>query len=110
MELEINLNKEAFLKDYEKNPSYKQAFDFKTKIFASMKSQRTSLVLLVRLTYQIVLIKQQVDETLDISGAVVIREGNPEAGYTSRGEEDVPAIFRPWLHYPGYPWYKKRMN
>ena len=31
MELESDLNQEAFLKDFEKNPSYKQAFDFKTK-------------------------------------------------------------------------------
>ena len=57
MELESDLNQEAFLKDFEKNPSYKQAFDFKTKMFASLKSQRTSLVPLFRLTDQVSQVK-----------------------------------------------------
>ena len=39
VELESNLYQEAFLKEFEKNPSYMQAFDFKTKMFASMKCQ-----------------------------------------------------------------------
>ena len=34
MELEGDFYQEAFLKEHEKNPSYKQAFDFKTKMFA----------------------------------------------------------------------------
>merc|ERR1712089_34563 len=97
-ELENNLTQEAFLKDFEKNPSYMQAFDFKTKMFASMKSQRTSLVLIFRLTDQVTQVKQHVDETLDICGAVVIPEGDPELSHTGWGEEDVPAIFRPLLH------------
>ena len=80
MELESDLYQEAFLKEHKKNPSYKQAFDFKTKMFGSMKSQRTSLVPLFRLTDHIVQVKQQVDETLDISGAVVVPEGHPEMG------------------------------
>ena len=58
MELESDLTQEAFLKDFEKNPSYKQAFDFKTKMFTSLKSQRTSLVPLFRLTDQIAQVKQ----------------------------------------------------
>ena len=66
----------------------------------SIKSQRTSLILLFRLTDQITLVIQQVDETLDISGAVVVPEGNPEAGHAGWGEEDVPAIFRPLLSSP----------
>ena len=103
IELESDLNQEAFLKDFEKNPSYKQAFDFKTKIFASLKSQRTSLVLLFMLMDQVTQVKQQVDETLDICGAAVITEGNSEAGHTGWGEEDVPAIFRPLLHSPQVP-------
>ena len=49
-ELESNLVQENFLKGYEENPSYKASFEFKTKIFASMKSQRTSLVPLFKLT------------------------------------------------------------
>ena len=42
-------------------------------------------------------------ETLDISGAAIIPEGNPEAGYTGLGEEDVPAIFKPLLTLPQVP-------
>ena len=41
------------------------------------------------------------DETLDISGAVVVPEGHPEAGVNPGwGEDDVPAIFRPLLSSP----------
>ena len=40
---------------------------------------------------------------MDISGAVVVPEGNPEVGHTGWGEEDVPAIFRPLLHSPRVP-------
>ena len=43
------------------------------------------------------------DETLDICGAVVIPEGNPEAGFSGWGEENVPAIFRPLLTSPQVP-------
>ena len=57
IELESDLNQEAFLKDFEKNPSYKQAFDFKTKMFPSLKSQRTSLVPLFRLRNQVAQVK-----------------------------------------------------
>ena len=44
IDLESDLYQETFLKEHEKNPSYKQAFDFKTKMFGSLKSQRTFLV------------------------------------------------------------------
>ena len=82
IELESDLNQEAFLKDFEKNPSHKQAFDFKTKMFASLKSQRTSLVPSFRLMDQVTQVKQQVDETLDICRAAVIPDGSPQAGHT----------------------------
>ena len=39
MRLESDLYLEPFLKEHEKNPSYKQAFDFNTKMFGSLKSQ-----------------------------------------------------------------------
>ena len=68
MELEGDLYQKAFLKEHEKNPSYKQAFDFKTKMFGSLKSQRTSLVPLFRLLDSVAQVEQQGDETLlDIS-------------------------------------------
>ena len=44
-ELESDLTQEAFLKDYEKNPSFKAFFEFKAKMFTSMKSKSTSLAL-----------------------------------------------------------------
>ena len=53
--------------DYEKNSSYKQAYDFKTKMFGSLKAQRTSLVILFKLLDRLVEVKQQVDDTLDKS-------------------------------------------
>ena len=48
-QLESDLYMEPFLKEHERNPSFKQAFDFKTKMFGSLKSQRMSLVLLFKL-------------------------------------------------------------
>ena len=53
MESESNLTQKAILKDFEKNPSFKQAFKFKTKMFASMKSQRTFLVPLFKFLDQV---------------------------------------------------------
>ena len=49
MKLESDLYLEPFLKEHERNPSFKQAFDFKKKMFGSLKSQRTSLVPLFKL-------------------------------------------------------------
>ena len=80
-ELESDLFQENFLKDFEKNPRYKASFDFKTKMFALMMSQRTSLVPLFKLTDFLARVKQRVDETLEISGAVVVPDDNPEAGH-----------------------------
>ena len=44
MNLESDLYLEPFLMWHEKNPSYKLVYDFKTKMFGSLKAQRTSLV------------------------------------------------------------------
>ena len=41
----------------------------------------------------------QVDDTLDSSGAVIVLDDNPEAGYSGRGEEAVSAVFKP-LQFP----------
>ena len=73
-------------------------------MFGSLKSQRTSLVPLFRLLDKVVQVKQTVDDTLDMSGAVVTPEDHPEAGPNPGwGEEDVPAIFRPLLSSPDLP-------
>ena len=37
-ELESDLVQESFLKDFEKVPGYKASFEFKNKMFASMRS------------------------------------------------------------------------
>ena len=63
-----------------------------------MRSQRTSLVPLFKLGELVTKVKLQVDDTLDISWAVVVPD--PEAGYPGWGEEDVPAVFKPLLAPP----------
>ena len=77
-----DLIEESFLKYFEKVPGYKANFDFKNKMFTSMRSQRTSFVPLFKLGDEITRVKMQIDDTLDSCGAVVIPEDNPEAGYS----------------------------
>ena len=91
-ELESDLIQESFLKDFEKVPGYKASFVFKNKMFASMRSQRTSLVPLFKLGDAVTRVKMQVDDTLDRCGAVVIPDNDPEAGYSSCGEEAVSGV------------------
>ena len=110
MRLESDLYLEPFLKEHERNPSFKQAFDFKTKMFGSLKSQRTSLVPLFKLTDSVTQIKQCVDETLDICGADVVAEKHPEARFSVWGEEDVPVIFRLLLTSPQVPLTREEDN
>ena len=47
-------------------------------MFGSLKSQRTSLVLLFKLIDRLVEVKQQVDDTLDMSKAVIAPVGHPD--------------------------------
>ena len=70
-ELERDLVQESSLKDFEKVPGYKASFEFKNKMFALMRSQRTS-VPLFKLGDAVTKVKMQVDDTLDGSGAVVV--------------------------------------
>ena len=70
--MESYLVQESFLKHFEKVPGYKASFEFKNKMFASMRSQRTSLVPLYKLGDAVTRVKMQVDGTLDSSGAIVI--------------------------------------
>ena len=78
MRLESDLYLEPFLKEHKKNPSYKQAYNFKTKMFGSLRAQRSALVLLFKLLDTIVEVKQKVDDTLDMSKAVVAPVGHPD--------------------------------
>ena len=63
-------------------------------MFTSMRSQRTSLVPLFKLTDFVARVKECVDETLEISGAAVVPDDNPKAGLASWGEEDVLSVFK----------------
>merc|ERR1712240_677876 len=90
--LKSDLYLEPFLKEHKKNLSFKQAFDFKTKMFGSLKSQRTSLVSLFKLLDRLVEVKQQVDDTLNMSKAVVAPVGHSDvAPNPSWGEDNVLA-------------------
>ena len=71
MNLESDL---YFLKEHEINLSYKQAYDFKTKMFGSLKA----LVPIFKPLDRIVEVKQKVDDTLDMSKAVVAPVGHPD--------------------------------
>ena len=70
-------------------------------MFGSLKAQRTALVPLFKLLDRLVEVKQKVDDTLDMSKAVVApvshRDVSPNPGW---GEENVPAMFRPLLSSP----------
>ena len=86
---------EDFLRDYEKAPGYKASFEFKNKMFASMRSQRTALIPLFKLGDEITWIKRDVEDTMDSSGAVVIPRDDPDAGFSGWGGESVSAVYRP---------------
>ena len=78
IDFESDLYQEPFLKEFEKNPLYKQAFDLKTKMFGSLRSQRSSLVSLFKLLDKVAEVKQLVNDTLDMSMAVVAPVGHPD--------------------------------
>ena len=58
MNLESILYLEPFLMGHKQTPSYKPVYDFKTKMFGSLKAQRTSLVPLFKLLDRLVEEKQ----------------------------------------------------
>ena len=59
-------------------------------MFQSLKSQRTSLVPILKVTDSVTQVKQYVNETLDISGAAVVPKEHPEAGYSGLGRGGCP--------------------
>ena len=70
-------------------------------MFGSLRAQRTALVPLFKLLDRLVEVKQKVDDTLDMSKAVVAPVGHPDvAPNPGWGEDNVPAIFRPLLISP----------
>ena len=63
-------------------------------MFLSIWSQRTSLVPLFKISYEVTNVKLQVDDTLKSCRAVVVLDDDPEVGYSGWGQEAVPAVFR----------------
>ena len=57
----------------------------------------------MKLTDEVTAIKQKVDHTLDMSGAVVASQEHPVTRILGLGEEDVPVIFKPLLSSPKAP-------
>ena len=108
-ELESDLVQESFFKDFEKVPGYKASFEFKNKMFASMRSQRTCLVPLFKLGDLVTKIKMKVDGTFGGREAVVFLDSDLEAGYSGWGEEAVPAVFKP-LQIPPQVAIKAEVN
>ena len=45
-------------------------------------------------------VKESLDDTLEISGAVVVPDDDTEASHLGWGEEDVNAVFKPLLVLP----------
>ena len=87
-ELESDLVQDGFVKELECVPRYKVHFEFKTKIQASKRSHRTSLVLFLKLIDKLMKVKKQVDNTVDIGGALVV------------GEDQVPILRMPFSMSP----------
>ena len=50
---------------------------------------------LFKLMDEVMKVKLEVDDMLDSSGAVVIEENHPKAGFSGWGQEAVSALFRP---------------
>ena len=65
-----------------KVPGYKTSFEFKNKMFTSMRSQRTFLIPLFKLRDMVTRVKMQVDDTLDSCWDIVYLDDCPKAGYS----------------------------
>ena len=72
-------------------------------MFQSLKTQRTSLVSILKLTDSVTEIKHKVGEAKDISRAVAASQDYPESGAPGLGEDDIPVIFKPLLFSPKVP-------
>ena len=83
-ELEKDLVQESILKDFKKVPSYKASYEYKNKIFASLRAQRTALILLFKTGDEIAKAYTEVGAILDRCGAVV----TPESGSRGMGRSD----------------------
>ena len=99
-ELEKDLVQESILKDFEKVPSYKASYEYKNKMFASLRAQRTALVPLFKTGDEITKARHEVEAILDRCGAVIAPRDHPKSGHVGWGGETVPAAFPPLLSPP----------
>ena len=63
-------------------PGYKPAFEFKSKMQASMRSKRTLLVPLFMLADKVMKVKMEVDDTLDRCWAAIVEDDHAEVCFT----------------------------
>ena len=91
-ELEKDLIQESILKDFEKVPSYKATYEYKNKMFASLRAQRTALVPLFKAGDEIAKARHEVEAILDRCGAVVALREHPKAGHVA-GWRDCSGSF-----------------
>ena len=78
-EYEADLQKEDFLKEYEKQPGFQAAFEYMRKMQASARSHRTGMIPLFHLADALMKTTEETRDTLDRCGAVVIPDNEPEA-------------------------------
>ena len=58
------------------------------------------MIRLLKLVDKVFKVKESVDDTLEIGGAVVVSDNDADIKHSSWGEEDVPAWFKPLLVPP----------
>ena len=89
-EYEADLQKEDFLRDYEKQPGFQAAFEYMRKMKALAKSHRTGMIPLFHLADTLAATTQETRATLDECGAVVVPADEPVAQWTGWGQELIP--------------------
>ena len=99
-EYEANLQKEDFLKDYEKAPGFQAAFEYLWKMQASAKSLRTGMIPLFHLADTLLVTTVETRAILDKGWAVVVPADEVAAQWTGWGQESVPALLKPLLSGP----------
>ena len=86
---------ESFLRQFEKAPGFKPAFEFKRKMQASARSLQTSMVPLFHLADQLNTIKAEAERTVTECGAEIVPKGAAGSTFLGWGQESVQAVLRP---------------
>ena len=75
--MESDLKQDDFLKVHKKHPSYKAAFNFRTKMNAQLKTQRAFIVPLLMAADKAVKAKSLGDDALEECRAAVADDDDP---------------------------------